>query len=151
MFQQLDNECSQALKDFFQEEGTTFELVPPGMHRRNAAERAIRTFKNHFIAGLCSLHPDFPLAQWHLLVPMAVLTLNLMRGSRLNPRLSAWEQVHGVFSYNKSPLAPPGTKVLAHVKPDDRATWDPHGKDGWYIGPALEHRLAHRNQRRPNC
>jgi hypothetical protein len=29
-----------------------FQLVPPGIYRRNAAERAIRTFKNHFIAGL---------------------------------------------------------------------------------------------------
>jgi hypothetical protein len=29
-----------------------FQLVPPGIYWRNAAERAIRTFKNHFIAGL---------------------------------------------------------------------------------------------------
>jgi hypothetical protein len=29
-----------------------YQLVPPHMHRRNAAERAIRTFKNHFISGL---------------------------------------------------------------------------------------------------
>jgi hypothetical protein len=32
-----------------------YQLVPPHIHRRNAAERAIRTFKNHFIAGL-SIH-----------------------------------------------------------------------------------------------
>ena len=35
-------------------------------------------------------------------------------------------------------MAPPGIRVLVHVKPQDRATWSPHGKDGWYTGPALE-------------
>jgi hypothetical protein len=42
-----------------------FQLAPPGVHRRNAAKRAIRTFKNHFIAGLCiSVDKDFPLHLW---------------------------------------------------------------------------------------
>jgi hypothetical protein len=114
--------------------------VPPGTHRRNAAERAIRTFKNHFIAGLCSVDKDFPLHLWDRLVDQAVITLNLalLRGSRLNPRLSAWAQFHGNFDFNPTPLAPPGIRVLAHKKPADRDTWSPHGSDGWYIGPALE-------------
>jgi hypothetical protein len=33
----LDNECSTALKDFLTTEAIDFQLVPPGMHRRNAA------------------------------------------------------------------------------------------------------------------
>ena len=37
-----------------------FQLVPPYIHQRNSAERAIRTFKEHFIAGLSSTHKDFP-------------------------------------------------------------------------------------------
>ena len=32
----------------------TFELVPPNQHRRNTAERAIRTFKNHLLSGLAT-------------------------------------------------------------------------------------------------
>ena len=32
-----------------------YQLVPPSNHRANNAERAIQTFKNHFIAGLCSV------------------------------------------------------------------------------------------------
>jgi hypothetical protein len=52
--QKLDNEASQELQDFMQDKGVKFQFVPPHVHRRNAAERAIRTFKNHFIAGLCS-------------------------------------------------------------------------------------------------
>ncbi|KAI2502115.1 hypothetical protein MHU86_12345 [Fragilaria crotonensis] len=134
----LDNECSTALKQFLTTESVDFQLVPPGMHRRNAAEGAIRTFKNHFIAGLCSVDKNFPLYLWDKLLPQAELTLNLLRGSRINPRLSAHAQLHGAFDFNRTPLAPPGIRVLVHVKPAERTTWSPHGADGWYTGPALE-------------
>jgi hypothetical protein len=36
-------------------------------------------------------------------------------------------------------MAPPGTRIMAHETPNRRRTWAPHGQDGWYIGPALEH------------
>ena len=134
----LDNECSTALKQFLTDVDIDYQLVPPGMHRRNAAERAIRTFKNHFIAGLCSVDKNFPLHLWDKLLPQAELTLNLLRGSRINPKLSAYAQLHGHFDFNRTPLAPPGIRVLVHVKPDERTTWSPHGADGWYTGPALE-------------
>jgi hypothetical protein len=49
----LDNEASTALKQFNTTQHVDFQLVPPHMHRRNAAKQAIRTWKNHFIAGLC--------------------------------------------------------------------------------------------------
>ena len=133
--QRLDNECSGPLKQFMRDEGITFQLVPPGVHRRNAAERAIRTFKNHFIAGLCSVDKNFPLHLWDRLVPQALLSLNLLRGSRVNPKLSAHAQIHGAFDFNATPLAPPGIRVLVH---DKRGTWSPHALDGWYVGPALE-------------
>ena len=94
--QHLDNECPAALKSFLRDDHNDFQLVPPGMHHRNAAERAIRTFKNHFIAGLCSVDKDFPLNLWDKLFPQAKFTLNLLCGSRLNPnqvvgaRSDAW-------------------------------------------------------------
>jgi len=81
----LDNEALQALKDFLVAEDVDYQLVPPHIHCRNAAERAIRTFKNHFIAGLCSTDKNFPLNLWDKLLPQAELTLNLLRGSQLNP------------------------------------------------------------------
>jgi hypothetical protein len=108
--QRLDNECSDALKQFMRDEDIDFQLVPPGIHRRNAAERAICTFKNHFIAGLCSVDKDFPLHLWDRLVPQALITLNLLCGSRINPKQSAYSQVFGNFNYNKTPMAPPGTR-----------------------------------------
>ncbi|KAI2502091.1 Reverse transcriptase (RNA-dependent DNA polymerase) [Fragilaria crotonensis] len=134
----LDNECSVALKTFLRDAEIDYQLVPPRLHRRNAAERAIRTFKNHFIAGLCSVDKNFPLHLWDKLLPQAELTLNLLRGSRLNPKLSAHAQMHGHFDCNRTPLVPPGIRVLVHIKPSERTTWSPHGADGWYTGPALE-------------
>jgi hypothetical protein len=98
--QRLDNECSTILKEYLQDEDIDFQLVPPHHHRRNAAERAVRTFKDHFIAGMCSLDPDFPIHLWDQIVPQAIITLNLLRGSRINPKLSAWAQVHGNFDFN---------------------------------------------------
>ena len=44
----LDNEASKLLMDTMTNQNITFELVPPHQHRRNAAERAIRTFKTTF-------------------------------------------------------------------------------------------------------
>ena len=140
----LDNEASTILKEFLVDEAIEYQLVPPGQHRRNAAERAIRTWKNHFIAGLCSVNPHYPLQLWDKLIPQANITLNLLRRSRINPALSAHAQIFGAFDFNKTPLAPPGTSVLVHEKADSRKSWAPHGKPGFYLGPAMEHYRCYR-------
>jgi hypothetical protein len=49
--QTLDKEALIALKHFFTANDVEYQLVPPNCHRRNSAERAIRTFKEHFVAG----------------------------------------------------------------------------------------------------
>ena len=54
------------------------------------------------------------------------------------PKLSAWAYIHGAFDFNRTPIAPPGTHVRAHVKPDVRGSWAPHGLEGWYVGPAWD-------------
>jgi hypothetical protein len=134
----LDDKCSAAHKTFLRAENIDFQLVPPNVHRRNAAERAIRTFKNHLIAGLCSVDKSFPLHLWDKLLPQAELTLNLLRGLQINPKLSAYAQLHGNFDFNRTPIAPPGIRVLVHMKPTERTMWSPHGADGWYTGPAID-------------
>ena len=127
------------MKDAFIDAKVTFQLVPPHNHRANAAERAIQTFKNHFITILTAIDPKFPMAQWDRLLPQACMTLNLLRSARLNPNLSAHAFIYGEFNYNATPLAPPGTRVVAYLKPAQRKTWSPRGEDAWYIGPALNH------------
>jgi hypothetical protein len=135
----LDNEASRAIERAITTSGATYQLVEPYNHRVNSAERAIRTFKNHFIAGLCSTDPKFPVTMWDELVPQAVLTLNLLRTSRLNPKLSAYNQLFGVFDFSQTPLAPPGTRTVIFEDPDTRESWAPHGKLAWYLGPSPEH------------
>ncbi len=83
--QHLDNEALQALKEFLVAEDVDYQLVLPHIHHCNAAKCTICTFKNHFIAGLCSTDKNFPLNLWDKLLPQAELTLNLLRGSCLNP------------------------------------------------------------------
>jgi hypothetical protein len=126
--QTLDNEASAALKNFFTENDIAYQLVPPRCHRRNTAERAIRTFKEHFVAGLSSVDPYFPLHLWDRLLPQAEITLNLLRTSRLHPQLSAAAHFHGLVDYNKTAFPPPGCKIIAHEKPGKRRTWAPHGQ-----------------------
>ena len=135
----LDNECSNDLKSALSKNNIKFQLAPPHQHRRNAAERAIQTFKNHFIAGLASTHPKFPIQEWDRLVQQAEITLNLLRNTRINPKLSAYEYLNGSYNFPSTPMLPPGTKIVVHEKPDQRASWANHGVDAWYTAPALNH------------
>ena len=135
----LDNEVSSDLKLAMTEAEVDWQLVTPYLHRANAAERAIRTFKNHLIAGLATTHPDYPVAEWDRLLEQAVITLNLLRNARVNPKLSAWAYLFGPYNFQAHPMAPPGTLVAAHAKPNKRASWAPHCRKAWYIAPSLEH------------
>ena len=85
----VDNEMSGNLKHALKKANVTLQLVPPHMHRRNVAERTIRTFKNHFLACLATADSTFPIAEWDGLVDHALITLNLLCNSRLNLKLSA--------------------------------------------------------------
>jgi hypothetical protein len=76
--QTLDNEAFAALKNFFTVNDVAYQLVPPHFHRRNAVERAISTFKEHFVARLYSVDPAFPLHLWYRPLPQAEITLNLL-------------------------------------------------------------------------
>jgi hypothetical protein len=67
--QTIDNDTSAALKAFFTINDVAYQLVPPPCNRRNTAERAIRTFKEHFVAGLSSVETAFPLHLWDRLLP----------------------------------------------------------------------------------
>jgi hypothetical protein len=78
--QTMDNEASAALKKYFMEKEMNYQLTPPPhFHRANAAERAIRTFKENFKAGLATVDPALPIHLWDILLPQEEITLNLLR------------------------------------------------------------------------
>jgi hypothetical protein len=135
----MDNECSKAVEAHIRSNKMDIHLVPPHNHRVNAAERAIATFKEHFISALATVDKDCPLQLWDEFLPQVELTLNLLRFSRRDPTKSANEEVNGKFDYNKTPLAPFGTKGLVYEDPANRASWAPHGTDAYYVGPAPKH------------
>jgi hypothetical protein len=91
----LDNECSENFKKCIRKNNMTHELVPPDCHRRNMAERAIQTFKNHFVAILSGVDDRFPLSLWCYLVRPAGLTVNLLRQNNVAPKILAYAHVHG--------------------------------------------------------
>jgi hypothetical protein len=135
----LDNEASTALKSFFTTDDVEYQLVPPHCYRQNAAERAIHTFKEHFVAGLASVDPYFPLHLWDRLLPQSEMTLKLLRKSMQHLQFSAAAHYHGMVDYNKTAFAPPGCKIIAHEKLAKRLTWAPHGQYGYYLGPTMHH------------
>lgn len=138
-YERMDNETSAELEAFLRQERIQIQYVAPHQHRANKAERAIRTFKNHWIAAHATADTSFPLNLWDRTLEQVELTLNLLRGSAINPAISAWEQVNGPYNFNATPIAPIGVKVVIHEKPGQRPSWAPHGVEGWYLGPALHH------------
>ena len=85
----MDDEESWDLKKAMKEKNKYFQLVPTHIHPTNLAERVIQTFKSHFMAGLASLDPDFTFIEWDRLILQVELTLNLLRATKSNPKLSA--------------------------------------------------------------
>ena len=62
----LDNKVSEAMKTIIKDKyKMAMELVPPGCHRRNAAEVAIRNFKAHLLSVLTGAAEDFPPSLLH--------------------------------------------------------------------------------------
>ena len=117
----------------------TYKLTPKGKHSYNSSKKSIQTWKYHFLSGMAYNHPDFPLLQCWKLVEQGKTTLNLLRQSRLNTKLSAYAQVFGDFDRQKTPLPPPSMKVLAHVLPTYRRVFEPHEIKGFSVGVEMEH------------
>ena len=140
IFQRLDNETSHALETFARTDNISIQYCAPHQRRALRAERAIRTFKNHFIATLCTVAHDFPLALWDELLPQAELCLNHLLPYPSNTSISAYAGLHGgAFDFAAHPIAPAGTKVVIHDKPNTRGSLAPHGTHGYYLGPVQLH------------
>ena len=131
----MDNEASTALNLTMTTMNIKYQLFPPSNHISKNAERAIQTFKNNFIAGLCSVNKDLHIQLWDRILKHATISLNLLRQSITHPHISAYTHIFGEFDFNCTPLAPPSTRLVMHNRQNDCASWVPHGEYGWYIGP----------------
>ena len=60
----LDSKASGEYLQPIKHNGITYGKVPPNIHCRNAAEKAIRTFKDHFQAIIAGVDNMFPMHLW---------------------------------------------------------------------------------------
>ena len=97
----------------------------------------MQTHKNHFTVGLSRTDPSFHHILWDTLIKQSNITINLLRNSLINLKLSAHAQIFGQFNYDSTPLAPPGCKCAIHEKPSDRGTCEIHSVKAYYIEPSI--------------
>ena len=64
LLHQLDNETSKELRKEIEKNELAYQIASQGDHQLNRAERAIQTFKSHFIAKLYGTDSSFPAKQW---------------------------------------------------------------------------------------
>ncbi len=112
------------------------QIVPPHNHRANAIERAIGTFKEHFVAVLATVDMLCPLQLWDNFLSQVELALNLLCFSQCKPNIS---DDHKLYAFTKMPLALLSTKALIYNDPATCASWAPQATDGFYVGPAIDH------------
>ena len=138
--QQLDNQASQALISFMNQENTESQLLNLHTHHQNVAERAMHIFNNHTITLLCGTISSFNMAMWYKIFPEALITLNLLQAYHIHLNLSAQDHIFGAFgafNFNMNLIDPLGTNMLIHDNLDQRGTWSPHTVDTWYLGSTM--------------
>jgi hypothetical protein len=91
------------------------------------------------LSGIAGLPKTFPLANWCCLTNQTDFTLNMLWSCCQNPALLVFEALKGSYSFDATPIAPLGTEVPAHHKPNQRSSWGFHELNMWYISPSLQH------------
>ena len=75
----LDNEVNDKLFEAIRNNNCDYQLVTVYDHRQNLAERAIQTYKNHFISVLFGTDVAFPAHLWCSLQKQINIQINLLR------------------------------------------------------------------------
>ena len=116
-----ENEASdKCRRTIFEYWNCIFELVPPDVHCCNIDERAIHTFKAHFLSILAGVSDSVTNFLWDQLHPQTELTLNLLRQSTLALDISDWDHFNGIFNFDATPIGLIGCPVIIHNKPGTR-------------------------------
>jgi hypothetical protein len=96
----MDNQATKAIKLYLTPQQCLLQLVEPGNHCVNVAERAIQTFKYQFIGAFGTNNVDFPIQLWDKLAPQVQDSINLLRGSQIDPTKLAYELLEGPCVWN---------------------------------------------------
>ena len=63
----------------------------------------------------------------------------MLRNSRCNPKLLAYSYIFGQFNFLAILLAPPDTKIVAHMHLDKCGSWELNEEVGQHISPLINH------------
>lgn len=89
------------------------------------------------------MNATFPMKLWCQIVPQTERQPSLLRTSTATPTISSFAHLYGQHSYDTHPFGILDSKVELHVMPQQRQTWDPKNKTGYYLGPTWEHYHCH--------
>ena len=124
---------SEALGENLQaiKKGIEYQKVPPNMHRRNAAEKAISTFKNI----LARVERIFSMHMWDQLLPQAESTLNMMHQTNIAHALTNIINLSSLKKKNNSPHCK-NTQVLQQTHTPEQP---PAGSPSSVYCPSVNH------------
>ena len=142
LHQILDNKISVAYKEEILAANMSYQLVPPDNHHQHISERAIQTWKSHFIGVLAGIAATFPLHLWCQIIPQAERQIILVSQTNLNPNISEYTYVYGQNDENATPFVPIGMESLVHDKPNKIKTFAEHCRKGYVLGTPFEHYCA---------
>ena len=139
----IDNEIDNDARAYFAGHSIRVNNVAPYNHRANPAERAIGTFKDHFISILSGRDPSCPLMYWNEAVQHAEHTINMLRPGPDGK--SAYEAYHGgKYNLDAHPLVPWGTRCESYVPKSLRTTYGYRSQPAFYVGASFFGYRSHR-------
>ena len=103
------------------------------------AKHEIQTFKNLVVTLHSDMNHNFPKQAGHHIIEHIIVTVNMVRLSRLNPKISVYMQLHGSFAFNKTLLVSTDCKIIIHDRTNEQPFLDNHGSQGLYLRQAFHH------------
>ena len=140
--QVLDNEILSVYRKEIWATHIIFQLVLLDDHHHNLLEKAIQTWKDHFIGGMSVTASTFPVHLCCQEIPKAKQQHFLLRQSHVHTKVSAYAQIYGPHDYNAAPFLPIILETLVHDKPKRRGIFAEHCSKGYILGTAFEHYRA---------
>ena len=102
----MENETFKDVQNFIEEQQAKVQYTPAYIHRTNIADRSCCTCKNHFTSVRAGAPPSFCMANWCKITEQCDITLNMMLPCTLNPCLSSFEAMEGMYCFDAIPHGP---------------------------------------------
>ena len=134
----MDKKTSKDVEKIIDQQAK-FQHTPADIHRANITKQCCRTHKNHFTEVRAGTPPSFRMENWCKMTEQCDITLIMMRPCTLNPRISAFQSMEGMYYFDATPMAPVGTETMIHLKPVRRHTCSYHAVKAWYFALSLKH------------